>query len=384
MRSHSLMVLAFLVSVAGADTVRAQSPPVLGSWAVVASPNGGTGVEGNLLLATVAISSTDVWAVGAAPNRSSFLTATLAEHWDGTEWSIVETPPIDLPFVRLNSIAAVGSRDVWAAGYAENPSCICAETVIEHWDGSSWIRVSSPNPGVANFLYGITAVSPTDIWAVGYQWPTQSLWVPLLLHYDGTSWTQFDQSQLEYARLSSVFALASNDVWAVGWIGRGAGIEALALHWDGTSWTSMPFPTEPGGWIGLNSVSGVAANDAWAVGTYSYYNINGQVERRARSYHWDGVSWTNVVVGLGGYSYLTNVAANATDDVWAVGAGYVGYDPTYRYVTLHWDGISWSNVGNPNQGILYAVSASSRWDVWAVGYDFATTRGTHSIHYTEP
>lgn len=354
-----------------------------GSWEVVPSPNGGPQPEGNTLLATVALSSTDAWAVGAEPNPSPFLTATLALHWDGSGWSIVDTPPISAPTVQLNSASAVDSSNVWAAGYSDNPSCLCGQTVVEHWDGISWTRVSSPNPGVADYLYGIAALSATDLWVVGYEWISPSAWIPLILHYDGKSWSAFDESQFQFGILSSVFAMATDDVWAVGWVGLIPNIQALAVHWNGTSWTQVTFPTEPGGWILLRSVSGVAADDVWAVGTYNFDDFFGNRDSRPRSYHWDGSTWNNVLLPLGGRSSrLTAVNANATDDVWAVGAGEVEF-PTYSYVTFHWDGSRWSNVPNPNQGILYAVSASSRSDVWAVGAGFITY-GTHTIHYTVP
>ena len=375
--------LAFLVTFACALTLSAQSPDVVGSWNVVQSPNGGNQPEGNILFATVALSSTDAWAVGVAPNTSQYLTTTLAEHWNGTQWSIVPTPPIATPTARLNSLAAVSSSDIWAAGYAEDPSCFCSETVIEHWNGDLWTRVASPNAGLASYLNGITAVSASDIWAVGYQWISQSSWKPLLLHYDGNSWSLSRAPRLPFGQLSAVFALAADDVWAVGWIGLIPSIQGLVLHWDGRSWRRVTFPTETGGWTVLKGISGVATTDLWAVGSYNFFDFNGNPSSSARSYRWDGSRWNAVPVGLGGYSYLTSVTATATNDVWAVGAGLIGIDPTYRYVTFHWDGRRWSNVPNPNQGVLYGVSASSSSDVWAAGLGFVTP-GTHTIRYTEP
>jgi hypothetical protein len=41
---------------------------------------------------------------------------------------------------------------------------------VLHWNGTSWKRVPSPNPGGsshANVLFGVAASSPTNIWAVG-------------------------------------------------------------------------------------------------------------------------------------------------------------------------------------------------------------------------
>lgn len=380
-KTGRLGLLALLLTFSGVFTLSAQSTPTAGSWNVVPSPNGGPQAAGNILLATEALSPTDVWAVGALPNQYQIPTAPLAEHWDGTRWSVVPTPQISRPKAQLESLVAVNSSDIWAAGFSDDPSCICGQTLIEHWDGASWTQVGSPNPDVANYLHGIAAVSATDIWAVGMTWISQSTWAPLILHYDGTNWLPISQAQLQFGQLSSVFALAANDAWAVGWIGLGANLESLVLHWNGRSWKRVSFPTEAGGWIGLKSVSGVAANDLWAVGSYNFFDINGNPSSSARSYRWDGSRWKAVTVGLGGYSYLASVTANATNDVWAVGQGLIGLNVSY--VTFHWDGRRWSNVPNPNQGVLYGVSASSTSDVWAVGVGFVTL-GTHTIHYTVP
>lgn len=55
---------------------------------------------------------------------------------------------------------------------------------------------------------------------------------------------------------------------------------------------------------------------------------------------------------------------------------------------LHWNGRRWSLVPtptipvveNPNEGVLYGVSASSTSDAWAVGFGFVTP-GTHTLRY---
>ena len=43
-----------------------------------------------------------------------------------------------------------------------------SQTLIEHWNGTTWSVVASPNVGTQlNGLNGVTAVSTSDIWAVG-------------------------------------------------------------------------------------------------------------------------------------------------------------------------------------------------------------------------
>jgi hypothetical protein len=57
-------------------------------------------------------------------------------------------------------------------------------TLVAHWNGTRWTGVASPNPG-GSFLNAVSALSPSDAWAVGYD-NTGTL----ILHWDGTSWTQ--------------------------------------------------------------------------------------------------------------------------------------------------------------------------------------------------
>ena len=366
------------------------SPP--GTWNIVPSPNAPPEPLGNTLLAVDALSPTDAWAVGFHhnPTYCTYCPAPLAMHWDGARWSLVETPTIPIPKVQLTSVAAVSSDDVWAVGYAHNPDCgLCGDTLIEHWDGTSWGVVPSPNPGWANLLHGVAASSATDVWAVGYRWNNYSTWEPLILHYDGATWTASDQSEHQYGQLFSVTALAEDDVWAVGVVGVSSiGIQGLALHWDGTSWTRLPIPTEPTGYIVLRGVSGAGSNDVWAVGDHKYENLWGSVLSSARTYRWDGSSWTKVLPGVFGQdSRMYGVDVVSSHDAWAVGGepGPFGSGVAFRYVTVHWDGVEWSNVENPNKGVLYAVSASSSSDAWAVGWGMDSlgySTGTHTLHYT--
>ena len=62
-------------------------------------------------------------------------------------------------------MAAIAANDVWVAGYYFPGSY--AQTLIEHWDGTSWSVVPSPN-GCCT-LRGVAAVAANDVWAVGNQ-----------------------------------------------------------------------------------------------------------------------------------------------------------------------------------------------------------------------
>ena len=70
------------------------------------------------------------------------------------------------------------------------------------------------------------------------------------------------------------------------------------------------------------------------------------------------------------------------------GVGYAGMGPrTCRRcttLTLHWNGKAWRRVPSPNPSIgsvLYAVTAASVGNAWAVGYTPSLARSTLILHW---
>lgn len=119
-------------------------------------------------------------------------TKALIEHWDGTAWSIVSNPNAPLGDSILNGVAAISPTNAWAVGYTFSESNNVQQTLIEHWNGTSWAIVKSPNPANGNQLSAITALSATDIWAVGMYGNNLGRTLDqrtLIEHWNGTSWT---------------------------------------------------------------------------------------------------------------------------------------------------------------------------------------------------
>jgi len=62
---------------------------------------------------------------------------------------------------------------------------------VLHWNGHRLSWVFAPNPGSQNELHGIVATSSTDVWAVGsYEDSVTGNIYPLILHWNGTIWSQ--------------------------------------------------------------------------------------------------------------------------------------------------------------------------------------------------
>jgi hypothetical protein len=156
------------------------------TWTRVASPNEGTA---SFLHAITAKSSDNAWAVG------SFIAAdgtnkTLTMHWNGSHWTAVpsETPGGDDAFT---SVTASWTNNIWAVGIRNPSRCSNGgpqcKSLIEHWDGTRWTLLASPNPAsfYLNTLLGIRAASRTDIYAVG----STDFDSTLILHWNGKAWS---------------------------------------------------------------------------------------------------------------------------------------------------------------------------------------------------
>src|SRR5438046_6002150 len=134
-------------------------------WEVVASPNAGR--QANSLSSVAAVADSDVWAVGWAFNAQLAAYRTVTEHWNGTRWSLVRSPNATNGYNLLQSVAVVAANDVWTVGQAATGSTY--STLVEHWNGVAWSIIPSPNvAGSGNVLEAISVVSANDIWAVGY------------------------------------------------------------------------------------------------------------------------------------------------------------------------------------------------------------------------
>ncbi len=146
------------------------------SWTIVNSPN--TNTQSNVLLGVTCGSASDCWAVGDYAFTGSVL-QTLIERWNGTSWEIVSSPNTSATQSNLLYGVTCGpASDCWAVGYyIVDAVSNLNQTLIERWDGTSWTVVSSPNTSAtqSNLLYGVTCGSTPDCWAVGYYYNASSV-----------------------------------------------------------------------------------------------------------------------------------------------------------------------------------------------------------------
>src|SRR5579859_471966 len=333
---------------------------------VVASPF----INNSCLSGAAVIASTDMWAVGDSGTglgcnpfqivgEGGGPFQTLAEHFDGTSWSVVPTPALN---AALSGVAGAAGNNVWAVGDEAQGSS--NNTLIEHWDGTSWTVVVSPKLPKGSALTGVTAPAADNAWAVGFAGGSSNA---LVEHWDGTSWSIVSSPAFTGVSISNgaISADSATDVWAVGFVATSSTtVQNVSLHWDGTSWSQIPAAHLRSG--GVGTVAALSPANVWAVGTGPGVSTGGfSAHPTAVIEHWNGTSWSVVPSpnpNPQGNNGLVAVAAVSASDVWAVGHQLQGP------FTEHWNGTSWSIVATP-AGVRFfgAMAASSGGTVLAVG-----------------
>ncbi len=327
--------------------------------------------SGALLWGTATVSTNDIWAVGNYYRNHMGL--TLIEHWNGSQWSIVPSPNPGSYGSFLTGIAVISANDIWAVGYYYNGNG--GGTLIEQWNGSQWSVISSPSPGTSeSYLNGVAVISATDAWAVGYYLNSDGTTGTLIEQWNGSQWNVVPSPNPgSFATLYGVTAVSATDAWAVGYNESGTLIE----QWNGSQWSVVPSPN-PGMYGNyLYGVAEVSVNNVWAVGDYG----NGNSTAKALIEQWDGSQWS-VVASPNPASYvnsLEGVAVISATDIWAVGY-YSNRNHTGGTLIEQWDGSQWNFVPSPNPGpstnTLNGVAMVSVTDIWAVGDYFSKKNHT--------
>jgi len=298
------------------------------------------------------LSPADGWAVGfsCVPDCGTGVEHTLIQHWNGTTWSRVASADRHPGIEGLSSVSAVSASDAWAVGgYFTSAGNL--DTLILHWNGTTWSAVPSPNPGGGfTYLAAVTAVSATDAWAAGYVCVRHcqldsEVDHTLILHWNGTTWSQVASPNpgANYNVLSGVTAVSAADAWAVGGFFTRAGIfRTVMLHWNGTAWSRVASPNPGTDYSVLSGVTAVSATDAWAAGYFCARHCAQAIDHTL-ILHWNGTAWSQVASpnqGKGGNN-LAAIGASSATNAWAVGNSCANACDSTPLI-LRWNGTTWS------------------------------------------
>lgn len=158
-------------------------------------------------------------------------------HHDGTAWSVM--PPVAPSGVALYGVWGSGPQDVWAVGGAGT---------IVHYNGTTWTKVTSGHSAQLRAVWG---AGPDDVFAVGVIDPQADPRESLVLHFDGSSWSPSPGGEaISEVELNAVWGRASKEVYAVG--RRWSTQTTTIYHHDGDKWQEV----HDGGPGGLNAIWG--------------------------------------------------------------------------------------------------------------------------------
>lgn len=241
------------------------------AWSVVSGP---TIYGRGELVAVTAISSNNIWAAGDGNFQP------LVEHWNGTQWSVVANVTEKGGAAYFNGIAAANSNDIMAVGGYSHPN---AHILAAHWNGTAWTDVTPSKDFFVSRFFAVTSDASGSYWASGYEDPNKQTAVPqtLIEHWNGSTFARVPTPN--YEPKGSVFtnwlvgiaAESPTDIWAVGlwtWYPGDGTPRSLFEHWNGKKWTIKPGPTslESSNNYATNnllSITKVNASTLWSVGT---------------------------------------------------------------------------------------------------------------------
>lgn len=269
------------------------------------------------------------WVVGDERNNNFTI-----RRWDSVSDSWVVSPGIPSNGSRdLYGVSAVSTNEVWAVGKKSGDDDDSSTNyTIVHWNGSTWCVLSpggnscstmSIPSGNARDLSDVSVVDSTgnSVGNIGFAVGNNGH----ILKYNGSNWS-LDTSPTN-THLTGVSVISPNEAWAVGNNGT-------LLRWNGSSWSTQTSPTS----AHLNGIymldingdnladSGLAVGDS---GSTIYYN---------------GSTWTSYNAGG---NNLHDVTLFSSDDAWAVGDGGR---------TTHWDGSAWTDFSSSTSQSLYGIS----------------------------
>src|SRR5215468_1543203 len=336
------------------------------------------GTNDNSVGAIAGSSPTDIWAADdflpdtATSNQDA--TLTFAEHYDGKNWTVTPTPNTGVNFNSFYGLAA-SQGQAWAVGEYLN-SDYQDRALLDSWNGSQWSIANIPQPGpVRDMLFGATALSPSDVWVVGDQENQNGKFQTLAEHWDGSSWTviQTPNPGSTGDHLYAVDAVSADNVWAAGMqLSGDSPDQGLVEHWDGRKWSVVPMPAPASADLVMLDGISATASQVWVTGEADSPEGGGQpFVAGYQGGTWtipqlpavpDGANWTNL--------WGVQVSGGS---VWAVGTYVNPATDSNNTLVLQGTGDSWTVNPAPNPGtgsnILGGITDVDG-QLWAAGvYD---------------
>jgi hypothetical protein len=343
-----------------------------GTWSLQSTPNP-TGSHYAQLESVSCISSKACTAVGRYEN-SSYKWGMLADRWNGTEWS-TQTPSVPAG-AEESSLSGVScwSTGCVAVGDYRNSSGTTV-TLAELWNGTEWSTQTTPTPtgATSSGLLGVSCSSSTACTAVG----GDSLSDTLIEHWNGTEWAIQSSPNPTGAKFSDLNAVSCSSSTACTVVGRyensSGKLLTLAERWNGTEWSIQTTPNPTGATSSdLFGVSCSSTAACTAVGV----NYSSTVVTVAE--YWNGTEWSlqkTQAVGKEGQGELRGVSCWSSSTVCtAVGSANIVPPLVARLSGTEWLTQEAPSAKEAEHDELTSVSCISTTVCTAVGGYYTSAR----------
>jgi hypothetical protein len=236
------------------------------AWSIAApaNPKGST----DFRLSAVSCSSATACTAVGGYRDSSLSFHALAERWDGTGWSAQST--VDASGAELNADSCATSTACIAVGGFNSGTSSCAgpnSALSERWDGTSWSMLQTPTPSGAACasLGSVSCISAAQCMAVGSYSDSSGHTYTMAASWNGTNWSlQSTQNPgAQTSMLDAISCPASTLCVAVGYVDT---YGSMAEIWNGASWTAE---SVSGDCCPLTSVACPSTTSCIAVGELS-------------------------------------------------------------------------------------------------------------------
>jgi hypothetical protein len=406
-----------------------------GTWAIVASPNEGSGLD-NHISGISCSSATTCIAVGYYDNGQPFCNniaytgycQAFAEQYSAGAWSLITTANQGSSYTdellgvsctsatvcisagyyndvndwrtfveqltgtpvssQLTGVSCFGTTFCMAVGYYNNGTV--NQTLIEEYSSGAWSVVASPNAGsgLNNYLEGVSCTASNFCVAVGYYYT--GTYDQTVIETWGSSWALTSSDTTTYNNslslsdfLRSVSCVGTTYCMAVGDF-TSIYESTTAETFDGTNWTH----STPLNYVGNNTylygVSCTASNFCMAVGDASH----SASVIFAYAEEWT-TSWTALTPAQHNptnKNYLYAVSCTGTTNFcMAAGDAYDTGATQYVTFTQQWDGSTWTEAGSEHaygsETYLRGISCIGTTFCMAVGDDLGANEQTLAWEY---
>lgn len=264
-----------------------------------------------------ATGSGEAFAVGSIRAETPY-----AIRWDGTDWKVLPTIGTGEGKAEWLGVAATRAGGTWAVGKKVVGGYY--RTIVGRLEQGRLVAQDGPvAEGLSNVFIDVDLSGEDAGWAVGWTVGEDGLYRTLAARLAGGAWIVEptpDPGEGDNI-ITTVAVVGLREAWAVGWSQPVGGEPVpLVLRWDGATWTSVRPPSASGRLLGVAALGGrtVVVGDVM------------DATRRARplvAIYEDG-TWGSVPVDVPENRWFTGVSIDAAGDVVAVGPS-IGTDNRY-------------------------------------------------------